>query len=1004
MTNNELHNDEYREADWEKHLNTIIEQTTNNINYLSRSVKTPLNDPLPHPIRLKQRAKDGRSPSAPIPAPPNFKSSTALCSREMNTIDRPNFSVGVTRPLSKQIEDDINYRIGHIVKTSVARAMTEKSDICENRVDRLADQLDNISDDTLKVHKEYTILSRSVASHDRLVKRLKEEWEKQRFILKQIEGEILNNVGWIESMKLDLHALKDQQIQDTATRLSNKDLKDAMGSTMSKMMVALDRAKIAWKNSLEADLSMIKENMDDIKEQNHVFRQNFDEVHMKKIISSAVESLFKKVEMKISSNAKKVVDTGIKTSEEKILDRVKSILNKEKLEEKYKTNFNSMPSDTEFKNHLNSLLGSEFSEFKDGLLRDVTKRMEEIGRKSSEERDMMQLMIEKDLKIADPTEDLKILQNKLNDLEQQMRDNHNNNKEINIFRESIENSFNEYYSNNEDRLRMSEEKMTHALEVMDARCTHVEEKSRNFVLNADILSKADSDEEKKEISSFLTNLLNQCGIDEGIAKKKGGAISAHKECSSNNGKIISNEQLLQELDSMREKTHEVEGGIQAFQRSMSRRMDLLEDRMTTTLAKVEHEISTQTKSIQNELDKMKADTSKINKIEDRAHLSFTDLVSCHGKVSALENSINIDISELRREFIKLQDTTIDLNATSHDRINTLAQEVRGALLSSSSKADFESKRKEVILTPRKENKDMGCCVTKDQINIEFNKLNVDDEDKITSQTKGDASGVKGSQQAQLKTREKEIDKPQKVLLNEDIASETSTSQLKGYDSDVEVNQQEQLKTREKKTYEPQTVLLSRDNEAEMSTSQPNKQTNTLGFKDGHQEQLMCMGRGTDEPQTDLLSKDNDTEMSTSQTSKNDLSNLKDRQEQLPSIGREIGSTLVLDLDPFSKITISKSVEGPIKNYTKIENNLRILDSLDTTDNANSVGTAPSEADSISECISSFDQSFDKTSCEAMNVSNDVSFRSIASDADHSEEKSASYDSSFESEVDLCANR
>ena len=360
-------------ANWEKHLASIIEQTNKNINYLSKSVKPhdvgsndndiksysrPMAPPPPPPPRSNQvdPSMQSRRQSAPLPPAPMMPMVAPLpmrpdhYQRQARDVINTSRGSGVTRPLQKHVEDDLTRRVGESVKRSVERAVAEKTHASQARVDRLSDQLDILSEDNAKVHKEYSLLSRSIATQDRMTKRLKEEWEKQRVLLQKLEAVMVQDIGWKQTTAIDLKMLQDQQTQDAAIRVTGNELRSAMEMITAKTMVAVDRATMAAKNSFESELSILKQEMNALKEENNMLRDDlkagnessrkfmskFDEHHVKSVLSSAVQSHFNKVEATITKSVRSTMGTDLKRSEENInagiADKLKDCLGREVLQ------------------------------------------------------------------------------------------------------------------------------------------------------------------------------------------------------------------------------------------------------------------------------------------------------------------------------------------------------------------------------------------------------------------------------------------------------------------------------------------------------------------------------------------------------------------------------------------------------------------------------------------------------------------------------------------------
>ena len=166
-----------------------------------------------------------------------------------------------------------------------------------------------------------------------------------------------------------------------------------------------------------------------------MLRENFNEVHVKSIISGAVEGHLNRVEAKITSSAQSMVGTAIKASEEKInagiVGRVKDCLGREVMKTRERENEleEQLTSDIDFKKQVNLLLASQLGEFKECLVKDIGKMTKEKIRDSKIERDMMKEMVNntmdevkemmKGQKALD-SEDLEVMRARVLDLEQRV--------------------------------------------------------------------------------------------------------------------------------------------------------------------------------------------------------------------------------------------------------------------------------------------------------------------------------------------------------------------------------------------------------------------------------------------------------------------------------------------------------------------------------------------------------------------------------------------------------
>ena len=357
--NKEMSGQDVQVANWEKHLAGIIEQTNKNISYLNKA--NEVNYSVPPPPQLPNNSRRHSAPFPP-PFPPNNPSSKhypvpvqngmGYYEQQAQQVLNGNHTrrASVSRPLQKNVEDDLTKRISQSVKRTVERTIVEKTNAAQTRVDRLNDQLESLNEDNVKMHKHCSNLSRSMASQDRLGKRLKDEWEKQRAIVKKLEEAMVKDMGWKEAAAIDLKIMKDQQTQDTSLRVTANELRCALETITAKTMVAVDRATISSKQSFDSELGLLKQEMKTLKEDNQVLRRElqsctemssrfmskFDEGHVKNILSNAVHTHLNVVEAKISSSTRSAVREDINACEERInlciIEKLKDCLGREVLQ------------------------------------------------------------------------------------------------------------------------------------------------------------------------------------------------------------------------------------------------------------------------------------------------------------------------------------------------------------------------------------------------------------------------------------------------------------------------------------------------------------------------------------------------------------------------------------------------------------------------------------------------------------------------------------------------
>ena len=1033
MTNQKSNRD-VQVSNWEKHLAGIIEQTNKNIDYLSRSVKSnedmsaKFMRPPPPPPRL---AHSGRRPLAPVPPSPTIPTNPHLPTspshyqrQAKEVLNASRGAVSVSRPLSKHIEDDVTRRIGQSVKRTVERTITEKSHAGQARVDRLSDQLEHLSEDIVKMHKDHIILSQSFASQDRLSKRLKDEWEKQRGIVKKLEAEMLKDLGWKEATTVDLKVLNDQQIQDNSLRVTSNELRSAMEAIASKLMVAVDRATTASRTSFESELSVLKEEINALKDENKMLRENFNEVHVKSIISGAVEGHLNRVEAKITSSAQSMVGTAIKASEEKInagiVGRVKDCLGREVMKTRERENEleEQLTSDIDFKKQVNLLLASQLGEFKECLVKDIGKMTKEKIRDSKIERDMMKEMVNntmdevkemmKGQKALDP-EDLEVMRARVLDLEQRVHNNHVI-AEVAALSKVIQTIL-DGNSKNENNFNRISEDVSLIYNATELKHKKVENELKTYMDTQVQAVTKEGTELKKKVQASLA-VMSQFGnrIDSVEETTKDKVVCGaetmvmgelEKACDLIKFEFHRNlDNIGRVIDT---KFQASEGCMQDLRDTITRREDELEEKvdlLSKTSTDIETRTTTHTDDIRNELYMLKADVGTIKETEEKAKSSLTDLVSCYGKVSALENKINVDMSVLQSEFVNLQDNIIDVNAASQERINILVKEVREELSSCTKGAERQSQEPSVdegegkTYSSTKISQEMRL----QQSRLEKAEIKIGSLENDVTDNKSQTTYVEES----LKIFREQSDEQAMATLDTLNEIQSKCLNEKNHRSFVEND----LKTIQRR----------------ISELKEKEEPNVNRHITPDNEIVMLHGR-------QVAFRD---ESEQTQSNENEESQYT---EKMPYLHASVAAGLLpivsdppsISIEPASfSMAMSESVEGSISEYDRIEavSTVELVTENENTNNLHSFDASDKEVDavrieilstgdeldnSISECMSSFDEESIASLDNSFKIkdldmgTNDVA---TARSSDNSsqgqpgEKSSNSYDSSFESEIGL----
>jgi|AntRauTorckE5430_2_1112549.scaffolds.fasta_scaffold03229_1 chromosome segregation ATPase len=767
-------------ANWEKHLASIIQQTNTNISYLNNSVK---------PLHATRPNGDAPSDVLPPPPPNPRQYSTTLPPPifQSDPSELHNTSIGenyyqlqaqevlrsshrrasVSRPLQKNVEDDLTKRISQSVKRTVERTIHDKTNTAEARVDRLNDQLQGLNDDNVKIHKHCSNISRSVASQDRLGKRLKDEWEKQRTVLKKLEEAMVKDMGWKEGTAIDLKILKDQQTQDSSLRVTANELRSALETITAKTMIAVDRAAISSKQVFDSELRLLKQDMNTLKEENQTlkrelqncsevsakFASTFDEGHVKNIISNAVHSHLNVVETKILSSTRSAVREDISASEERIhigaVEKLKDYLGREVLQEGSDINRvfasilesmfdrqeksmtrkltssvlaviveNEGESSRTFHNHLNTSISMKVEECKKQVMCDVAADIA----KANTDANKIKISVENTLNEMLPniasikdntTDDLK---NDLHSMEGRLKQLENTTNECPVSaqdgkrQQNLENNISVALSNiqtlSENSIK-NEEKLNHVsadmCNVYDAINTKCKRMLGDYTLEID--AKLHSiDENTGEFEEKFQTIQSSCCEMQSKTAAYNKRIEELVSSIGNVNTILEREKesepvldstlekytlrldgLSHQSETLKEGMQKVEYQIENYQGDMVEKMKRVEETLKSYRGEF---VETETRLQEQYQEFLSLEKTKT--MEDKHASTFTDIVSCFGKVSALDSQIGTEMACLRSEFVDIQDNVIDMNKASMMRINTLVTQVRGEVSAKTTPSECQS--------------------------------------------------------------------------------------------------------------------------------------------------------------------------------------------------------------------------------------------------------------------------------------------------------------------------
>jgi hypothetical protein len=345
-------------TEWEKYLVDIIEQTNRNLSHLSKQVTLHGNNKKID-TKISSASVDSIRDSVPPVPPPRFKTRQA-CSSEITchpstTVD---IDSGITNDvfvlqekqdgtnfyeearkflvnggtkrasISRPFEDELTKKLSQAVLRSVEKAIAEDKLAVQRRIDRLSDQVEHLSEENRKIYKQYSSFSRTIVSQDRLGKRLKDEWERQRKALKRLDDSLLKDIGWKDAAALDIKLIKDQiaKDHDSVHRVSAVEMRKALDAVTTKTMIAVDKATTISKQSLEAEISSLKHLVEVLKRENDGLRQEitscryvcsglaskFDEKHVSKVVFDAFQGNLSQFKQDFASNIRDSIIEEVK--------------------------------------------------------------------------------------------------------------------------------------------------------------------------------------------------------------------------------------------------------------------------------------------------------------------------------------------------------------------------------------------------------------------------------------------------------------------------------------------------------------------------------------------------------------------------------------------------------------------------------------------------------------------------------------------------------------------
>jgi hypothetical protein len=629
-------NRDARVQQWEKHLTKIIEQTNKNISslpmeYQHESMK--YEGSLQSPQNLHNLESD------------KYDSQTGYHHLQAQHVIRGNSMGFVNRSVPKHVEEDLSARVGMNAKRTAEKIVHEKMHSIHTRIDRLNDKIGDLSEDSVKIHREYGLLARQLAAQDRLTKRLKQEYEHQKNLVTKLGEAMANDVGWKESITMDIKMIKDQMRQDSATCVTTGDMKDALETITTKTMLAMERSAMSAKLAFESDVALLKQEMSYLKHENEKLKKDLivtrdaskalttklEKGHITTVIANAVENQLQKIEQKVTQAIRSSIEHDLALAQEKmngsVVDKVKDALGREIVQ-----------GGGDFHRVISGMIVKTISD--DGDILDALSDIHRGDEQKSDDSENGQALrvqsrldfIEKRLEVLVSKKD-RTVQNNINPFSLMTEDLKNLISPIEISLKeqmaSLETTLKEYCDKNIESFASTVANALEQIQTINMTCME---------------------------SSNLTQALGSSMKDlESKMKEELGLLKHDTEAEFLD--------IINKYDSRVEKTETYlkrnMEHIQNDQSCMKRQLNELES-----------------KDITNLFVDINALKNSVETLKNSKNYSVEDLASCLGKVTSLENKLRQEMGNLRSEFIDLQGNVYDQNAASSERIELMIQQVQ----------------------------------------------------------------------------------------------------------------------------------------------------------------------------------------------------------------------------------------------------------------------------------------------------------------------------------------
>ena len=540
----------------------------------------------------------------------------------------------ISRPLGKDVEAELVKKISQSVKRTVDKSISEKNNASETRVDRIHDQLQDLLEENSKQKKYLGNLARSISSQDRLSKRLKDEWEKQRTMLQKLEDATTKDLGWKESVSIDMKLLKDQQVQDSSVRVTSQELRSALETISTKTMIAIDRVASMSKQSFESEITVLKHEIKSLKEENVILQRE---------LRQSNDQIAKLDENHLSCVIQSALANHMHTLEHSVLSSLRPMMEKELRKQNEKRDVDYASSRKKENSELQRIITDTVEAQVRAENKEMTGRVDTLGSHLTKN---IQAFVEQEVKKSSLHLETLVKQNQPCAT-----------MDMDVVKESTALAIEEVFRQSETAIATINER----LERIESDYKQLEVRDNSDTIQKHIQTFSDRiDDTQNQMKRLMEK---QEHLEEDIVRK----LNENRNCDQNillkvveslKQDVITN---MDKLNNLHTEIHEVK----AYHDS--------ENIDRTKL------FSKLVKEVQDYKISLGQLNEKVEHLEltPKSHASgLTDIAACLGKVNSTKESLQHDLSRLETAFIDLQESVISNNNVTSERIDVLTKQLK----------------------------------------------------------------------------------------------------------------------------------------------------------------------------------------------------------------------------------------------------------------------------------------------------------------------------------------